>query len=30
MAELTDLRTFIQSQETVDREYEGSWFLALR
>jgi hypothetical protein len=29
-AELTGLHTFVQSQETVDREYEGSWFLALR
>jgi hypothetical protein len=28
--ELNGLRTFVQSQETVDRECEGSWFLALR
>lgn len=23
-------RTVVQSQETVDRDYEGSWFYALR
>jgi hypothetical protein len=27
---LQDLVTTSQSQETVDREYEGSWFYALR
>jgi hypothetical protein len=33
--QVTDLRTVAQSQETVigttsDRDYEGSWFYALR
>ena len=28
--QLTDLVTTAQSQETVDRDYEGSWFYALR
>lgn len=27
---LDGLRTTAQSQETVDREYDGSWFYALR
>jgi hypothetical protein len=27
---VTDLRTVAQSQETVDRDYGGSWFYALR
>jgi hypothetical protein len=27
---LTNLATTAQSQETVDRDYEGSWFYALR
>jgi hypothetical protein len=28
--QVTDLRMVAQSQETVDRDYEGSWFYALR
>jgi hypothetical protein len=28
--QLTGLSTTAQSQETVDRQYEGSWFYALR
>ena len=28
--QLTDLATTAQSQETVDRDYQGSWFYALR
>jgi hypothetical protein len=28
--QVTDLRTVAQSQETVDRDYEGSCFYALR
>jgi hypothetical protein len=28
--ELEDLMTVAQSQETVDRDYDGSWFYALR
>jgi hypothetical protein len=29
-AQLVKLRTTAQSQETVDRQYAGSWFYALR
>lgn len=29
-AELAELMTVAQSQETVDRDYEASWFYALR
>jgi len=28
--QLSGLRTIVQSQETVDRDYKGSWFYALR
>jgi hypothetical protein len=28
--QLEELMTVAQSQETVDRDYEGSWFYALR
>ena len=28
--DLADLRVEVQSQETVDRDYEGSWFHAMR
>jgi len=28
--QLTELTTTAQSQETVDRDYQGSWFYALR
>lgn len=28
--DLTDLSTFVQSQETVDRDFEGSCFYAMR
>ena len=29
-ADLGEFDTVVQSQETVDRDYEGSWFYALR
>jgi hypothetical protein len=29
-AELADLSVIAESQETVDREYEGSWYYAMR
>ncbi|BCB88697.1 hypothetical protein [Phytohabitans suffuscus] len=29
-SQVADLRTVAQSKETVDRDYEGSWFYALR
>ena len=29
-AELHNIRTTVQSQETVDRDYASSWFYALR
>jgi hypothetical protein len=28
--ELTDLAVVVESQETVDRDYDGSWFYAMR
>jgi len=28
--ELGDLATVVESQETVDRDYEGSWYYAMR
>lgn len=28
--ELDNIHSAVQSQETVDRDYEGSWFFALR
>jgi hypothetical protein len=29
-AELADLSVIAESQETVDRQYEGSWYYAMR
>lgn len=30
VAELDNIHSTVQSQETVDRDYKGSWFYALR